>query len=186
MKSGTIIFTGKTKKGSDITLRYPKPSDLSRLLIYINTLSEEHTFITFQGEKITLADERKYLSSLLKKVRENRAVVLYALRGEELIGVCDICLQDKIEHHIGTFGITVAQEYRNEGVGSLLMRYVFQEAERQLSGLKIVCLGAFDGNEVAIKMYKKFGFTEYGRLPEGIFYKESYIDHRYMYKRMHG
>ena len=33
-------------------------------------------------------------------------------------------------------------------------------------------------------MYEKFGFTEYGNLPEGIKHKGKYINHIYMYKKI--
>jgi len=35
-----------------------------------------------------------------------------------------------------------------------------------------------------IAMYQKFGFVEYGRLPEGVLHNHTYVDTVYMYRKM--
>ena len=112
MKLGRILYKGKTKKGREILVRYPKKDDTILLLNYFNTLSKERTFIRFQGEELTLKEEKKYMRDLLKKMKKNRAVKLLAFIGDKLVGVSDIKLQDKVELHVGVFGITVAKEFR--------------------------------------------------------------------------
>jgi len=68
MKPGTIVFRGQTKKEREIIIRYPLKSDVSALRNYINTLSREKTFIRFQGEQVSLADEKKYFVSYKLKI----------------------------------------------------------------------------------------------------------------------
>src|SRR3989344_6086545 len=149
MKQGQIIYKGKTKKGKDILIRFPQKSDTLALLRYMNTLSKERTFIRFQGEQLTLKEEDKYLKDFLKKLEENKAIKLLAFMENKLVGVTDINLQDKTSTHVGLFGITVAKDYRGEGIGKLLMNLVIQEAKRNIIDLKIVTLGCFANNKGA-------------------------------------
>lgn len=182
MKPGQIVFQGKTKKGKDVIVRYPTKEDVHVLRDYINSLSKEYTFIRFQGEEITLEEEFKYVESILEKIDKNEAVKLLAFHQKLLIGVSDIKLKDKTESHIGLFGLTVGKDFRGEGVGKLLMNLVLEEAKRNIKSLKIVTLGVFANNPIAIKMYKKFGFMEYAKLPKGIMHRGKYIDHIYMHR----
>lgn len=55
---GKVVFEGKTDKGFPIVIRYPKISDLDQALKYINELSKEQTFILYQGEITSEADEK--------------------------------------------------------------------------------------------------------------------------------
>ncbi|MBI4359271.1 MAG: GNAT family N-acetyltransferase [Candidatus Nealsonbacteria bacterium] len=184
MKPGTIVFKGQTKKGREIVVRYPLGSDVSALRNYINILSREKTFIRFQGEQVSLADEKKYLASYLKKIKKNEAVKLMVFHQNRLVAVADINLEDKISGHVGVFGITVAKDFRREGVGKLLMKLVLKEA-KQIKKLKIITLGVFANNSIALRMYqKRFGLKEYGRLPQGIKHRGKFIDHIFLYKRV--
>lgn len=184
MKQKNIIYTGKTRKGTDIIIRYPAKADVGAMLSYINTLSEERTFILFQGEQLTLKEEKKHLTEYLKKIKEHKAVVLLVFHHDMLIGEAQIGLKEKAEKHVGSLGISVAKGYRGEGIGKLLMRYVLQEAKKNLPGLTLCVLGMCEGNDIAHQMYKTFGFSEYGRLPEGLKYRGRYVDHVYLFKRM--
>ena len=150
----------------------------------MNTLSQECTFIRFRGEQLTLKEEKKYLDEFLDKIEKNLTVKLLVFVGSKLISVADITSSDKVESHIGTFGITVAIEYRNQGIGNLLTQLVLAEAKKNLKNLRIIKLGVFANNPIAKIMYEKFGFKEYGNLPEGIKHKDKYIDHIYMYKKI--
>lgn len=149
---------------------------------YINTLSKERTFIRYQGEEVSLEEETKYLNSQLEKISQKCAVLLLVFCEGKLIGISGIDMKDKIEKHIGVFGISVAKDFRGEGIGSKLMELVIEEVEKNLTGLEIITLGVFSNNDLAKKMYQRFGFVEYGSLPKGIKLEKEYADHIYMYK----
>jgi RimJ/RimL family protein N-acetyltransferase len=179
-----IIYQGKTKTGKDITLRYPTIDDVENMLQYINTLSLEKTFIRMQGEQFTFEEETHWIKSLLHKIETNTGITHLAIINNQIAGVCDINLKNLVEKHIGLFGLTVAKQFREEGVGTILIEQTIMAAISQLSNMKIVELGVFGNNPIAIHLYKKFGFKEYGRLPEGILHRGEYIDHIYMYKQV--
>src|SRR3989338_2757071 len=181
---GKIVYKGKTKTGRDLIFRYPQEEDLNGLLIYINTLSAEQTFIRFQGEQISHDEEKEYLEKMLKRIKEKKDVHILAFVEDRLVGKGDIRLRDKIDAHVGDFGLTTAKDYRGQGICSLLLEKTIDEAKKNLSGLKIISLGVFGDNGIAIQLYQKHGFKEYGCLPRGVFRKGRLADHIYMYKKI--
>ena len=178
------VYTGKTKTGKKIIIRYPKKGDEKEMWEYINQLSREKTFVRFQGEEILFEDEENYLNSQLKRIEDKKSVTLLAFWGEELIAVSDINMMDKTEKHIGVFGISVAKDYRNEGLGKLLMEKVIDEAKKEMPQLKIVTLEVYAKNSIAKRIYEGFGFTQYGLLPNGIVRNDIFEDAILMYKNV--
>ena len=179
-----IVYKGKINNNLDILIRYPRDGDAKAMRDYINTLSKEKTYITFQGEKITLKDEEKYLKNQLERIKKKETVQLLVFVCGELSGISSIDLKKKIQNHTGIFGISISKKNRNKGLGKLLMKLVFSEASKNLPKLKIATLGVFAENQKALKMYKNFGFIEYGRLPNGIQYKGKFVDNVSMYKKI--
>lgn len=181
MLEGTVIFEGN-QNGVDIVIRHCRRDDVERLLTFINTLSAEQTYITFQGEQVSLEEESRYVEGFIEKAVAHKAVKLLVFHAEELIGVADIITKEKVESHIGIFGITLAKEWRNKGIGSFLMKTVINEAKKNIPQLQIVTLGVFGNNCFAKKLYEKIGFKEFGMLPKGIQHKGELVDHIWMYK----
>jgi len=184
MKPGMIVYRGRTEKGTEIVVRYPDKDDAPEMTRYINTLSNEYTYILFQGEQNTLKQEKTYLRSLLKKIKEQKAIYLLVFHDDMVIGGSDLTMKEKAEQHVGSFGISVAREFRGQGIGKLLMNLVLKEANTHLQNLRICVLGVFSDNDLAASMYQKFGFIQYGKLPKGLKHKDCYVDHIFMYKNM--
>jgi len=67
-----IVYQGKTRTGKEIIIRYPENSDVGEMLNFINKLSDEKTFITYQGEHETLESEKKYLEEVLKNIKNKK------------------------------------------------------------------------------------------------------------------
>ena len=74
------------------------------------------------------------------------------------------------EAHIAT--IAVHPQYRGQGIGKLLMDHILQDAVRR--GLLSALLEVRAGNQVAIQMYRQFGFEEVGRRPR--YYQDNHED----------
>lgn len=184
MSSEKIVFQGKIKSDKKILIRYPLLSDVYKLMDFMNTVSKEKTFIRFQGEQLTLEEEEKYLKDYLEKIKNKKGIKLIVFIDNKFIGVADITMQSSVESHIGIFGIIVADGFRGEGIGKLLMENVIAEALKEIPELKIIQLSVFANNPVAIEFYQQMGFREFGNLPEGILHKGKFVDHIYMYKRM--
>lgn len=183
-KPGEIVRKFKDADGGKIVIRYPKMSDAETARDFINKLSKERTYLTVQGNKISLKEESKWLASKIKARKEKKCAHIMAFHGKTLIGGADIDLRENIKRHVGVFGIAIAKNYRGMGLGKLLMKLVLQEAKKNLKGLKIVILDVFAINKPARNLYKKMGFKECGLLPGGIAYKGKYVDDVLMYKKI--
>lgn len=183
MEDGQFIAHVTTSKGLPLTLRYPRADDLLAMLEFINTLSAERTFLHVQGKQFTLDEERAFLEGVLDGVRGGRRVQVMAFAGHELVGNTEI-ERDGFESnsHRGGLGIAVAARFRGQGVGEALMRAVLNEATLNLPGMEVVLLTVFGNNPVAIHLYEKLGFVEYGRLPRGFMHRGEYVDEVYMAK----
>ncbi len=183
MLEGTVVFKG-THNGNDILIRHVRRDDIKRLMDFINILSVEQTYITFQGEQMTLEEEASYINGFVKKAENHGAVKLLVFHGEELIGLADIFMKERSESHIGVFGIMLAKEWRAKGIGKFLMQQTMEEAKKNIPGMKIITLGVFCNNPIARTLYEKMGFVPYGTLPRGLRYKGELVDHLYMYKEV--
>lgn len=174
-----------SKSGKKILFRPLVLSDLQQALNYINTLSKEDTFILRSpaGEQLTEEEEKKWLQDTQDGFAKKTVVRIGAFYNGKLVGASDIKSLGLREKHVGSFGLTVAREFREEGIGTALMQYVLKLAKEYL-GLKIAALGVFANNERGKYIYRKFGFKEYGNLPKALLYKGKYIDHIYMYKNL--
>lgn len=179
-----IIYRGLTKTGQKLIIRYPESRDLLQVWRYFNKLSAEKTFITFQGEKVSKKDEKIWLDKNIKAIRQKKSVRLFVFIDGKLSGVSDIELKERVQKHIGTFGITLAPETRGQGIGKLLMNLVLSEAQKKLPDLKIVILDCFANNDIALKLYRSLGFIEYGRLPKGLNYRGTLVGEVSMYKML--
>lgn len=70
------------------------------------------------------------------------------------MGVSDINMLLKVEAHVGIFGIIIADGFRREGIGKMLMQCVIDEVVKEILELRIVELSVFANNEVAVKFYQ--------------------------------
>jgi RimJ/RimL family protein N-acetyltransferase len=182
ISEGKVVFEGATAKGLNVLLRYPQPGDAPALLDYINFMSREQTYILFQGEQLTLEDELHYLDARLAAIRVGSGVQVLAFSDGALAGNAGIEIKWGTNRHVGELGISVAQAFRGQGVGELLMNTVINEAITHLEPLKLITLEVFGNNVAAINLYQKVGFIEFGRLPGGRLHRGQYVDNVYMYK----
>ncbi|MDD2482759.1 MAG: GNAT family N-acetyltransferase [Candidatus Shapirobacteria bacterium] len=179
-----IIHTAITKTGKTVSFRYPTIDDAEILMNYINKISAEKSFILLQGEQQSLEEETKWLKDKLEKIDKNKCVYFLGFIDNNLVATAEITLGSFVKKHIGSFGICVAKKYRGEGIGKILMDSVIKESIKNIKDLKIIELEVFANNPIAQELYKKMGFIEFGRMPEGIKHKDNFIDAILMYKKV--
>lgn len=97
--------------------------------------------------------------SLSKLCKSGDAAVLaaYDADAEKAVGLvhCGFVLD---EAHINN--VSVAEEYRRQGIGSMLLCALFDEAKKR--GCTVVFLEVRSSNMPAVTLYKKLGFTVLG------------------------
>lgn len=98
-------------------------------------------------------------------------------------GIATLYLQPygKLSHQC-EFGIIVGKEYRGQGIGSYLMSCIMLLAKEKFN-IELLHLQVYAGNP-AIKLYKKFGFTEFGRQEAWIKEKHGYFARIFMERKL--
>jgi len=95
--------------------------------------------------------------------------VMGAFAAGELVGSAGGAReQERKRNHLAmVWGMYVHPEHRRSGTGSLLLGAVLDRLSR-LPGLEFVQLGVTAGNEPAIRLYERLGFTTYGCEPAAL------------------
>ncbi|MGE5682027.1 MAG: N-acetyltransferase family protein [Bacillota bacterium] len=151
--------------------------------IQIIPISREH-IESFHRCLDSVSRERLYLAFLeappLESVKEyvesniaNDIPQFVALAEGEVIGWCDISpLKLEGFRHCGRLGMGVHKDYRNSGIGRMLIVNTIQKAVNK--GMERIELEVFASNKPAITLYEKMGFKV-----EGIKRKARKIDQNY-------
>ena len=173
-KPGKIVKTFETKKGNEVIIRYPKWEDLEGLLEFVNNLSAEDTFVLYGGETVTKEQEMEYLVQAFRSLERGNRIHLCAFVSGKLVANSSVTRKRLRAKHVGSTAISVAKCYREEGIGSELLKALIDESEKL--GLKMLSIDVFANNERAQHVYQKAGFTKCGRFPKMFFYKGEYVD----------
>src|SRR3989344_3761849 len=184
LQTGKIIKEFTSKSGKQITIRYPRWEDLDGMLKNINALARENTFIAVSEEK-TKEEEMDFLCDTLKKMEKNDEVFLVVESEGKLVGSTGVTRETAHarSRHVGDIGIVVLKEFRGDGIGQELLLTILEQAKNVLN-LTLVQLTVFGVNDVAKSLYSKLGFIHAGTIPGALLYKEQFIDHDMMYKKL--
>ncbi len=172
-----------SKTGKKFTLRSPLLSDLKGLYKFISDLTAEDIYLLRGPEdSLTLTQEEKWLKGKLQQMREREVVIIDALFGEKIAGQVELEVGSFRGRFLGKIGVSIAKEFRGEGLGERLMQEI--EAQAKKLKLKILHLEVYVENKVAENLYKKMGYVEFGMLPGSIEYKGNMLDEKYLFKRI--
>lgn len=173
-----------SKSGKKITFRPPRKTDLEALYQYAKSLEAEDTFVLLNpSEPVNYQEEKNYLTSLLKDIQAKKKIHVLVVDNHKIAGASHIEKKGRRQGHVGLFGIALLQAYRSGGIGRQLADYVINLAKTQLQLTQII-LDCLASNTIAIKFYKSLGFTQYGRQPKAMFYKNQYVDKILFYKHL--
>ncbi len=163
-----------------VKIRRAGREDAEKLLLHTRQiLQESENMLTVPEEfQATVEDEREWI------VHHERPgnLLLTAWSGEELAGVLNFTRKTRKKvSHIGMFGISIKENYCNQGIGRQLIGTCLDWAKAE-PGIEKVCLEVFSHNERGIHLYKKMGFREEGRKIRHIRNRDgSYSDELLMY-----
>ena len=172
-------MTIKIFGGKKIQIRKLSKNDLrnvKKFQDFINVLIGENAQIR-ANRKLSLKQEKYFMESNLRKIKNQRMVSLLAEYNNKIVGATGINLSEGREGHVGNLGTMIRQGYRGIGLGKCLMSEILKLAKKELKPKpKIIRLSVFPTNKPAIALYKKFGFRKVARIPEQIQYKGKLID----------
>lgn len=178
---GQVITKFISKKGKEIELRIPRLGDEQEYLDFINSIIAEDDFILYD-QPLTLEKEKVWLAKITENINKGKSIYLTAYHNDSIIGNTDIESGKGRKKHVATFGITIKDGYREEGIGTKMMEVLFSEAKKM--EIKLIDLGVYCSNKRAINAYKKMGFTQHGVLPKAISHRGKHIDEILMCKHL--
>ncbi|MET3698865.1 ribosomal protein S18 acetylase RimI-like enzyme [Bacillus oleivorans] len=164
-------------------------------IIRTAVLEDAQAILQIQKEVIA---ERDYLMSVpeefnqtldqqknwIKKILDNeRETILVAEIDNEIVGwIAFLSNSRKRLSHVGSFGIMIRKDYRERGIGRMLISELLSWAAHN-PFIEKVSLGVFSTNTRAIALYKSMGFIEEGRKKKEVKVSETeYWDDILMYK----
>ena len=153
------------------------------MLDYTQMSHKETGFMVTLLEELNLSldDEIKWINKTLTSPDD---LAIVAEFGGKIIGIIDFQgrSQRKRLAHTGHFSMALYPDFRNDGIGALLIQALLGWAEIHPT-LEKVGLAVFATNLRAIFLYKKLGFLEEGRRHKEIkFGPNEYVDDILMYK----
>ncbi|MGD2197412.1 N-acetyltransferase family protein [Lysinibacillus fusiformis] len=171
-----------TKRNIQVSLRKGNINDAEVVLeLQKEVLSESEFMITIIEEYEETSEQ---LRNWIEKILENeREMLIVAESKGKIVGL--IVFRSKSTKrlsHTGSFTAMVKKEYRNHGIGKLLIKELLNWAEHNPL-IEKVSLGVLSTNLRAIELYKSMGFVEEGRkIKEVKFSDDLYVDDVLMYK----
>jgi RimJ/RimL family protein N-acetyltransferase len=163
-------------KGKSVLLRPVKRSDISYFLKWFND-PEVIQYLEWYLPMTEMGEE-KYIEELgTTRMKSDALFVIEVIEGASTkpIGNCGLDRINSKDHNAG-FGIVIGEkDYWSKGYGleaaRLLINYGFQQLN-----LHRISSGAFAFNDRSIKLHKKLGFREEGRLRQAFFKNGQYHD----------
>jgi len=134
---------------------------------------EENLIPGFHAAFDSVAREKRYLArteappleTFTAAVMDNIALGIpqvLALDEGVVVGWCQIMPHPRpTERHCGTLGMGLIASHRGRGIGTRLVREALAKARS--FGLERVELEVFEGNDAAVRLYEKVGFTREGK-----------------------
>jgi RimJ/RimL family protein N-acetyltransferase len=161
--------------GKEIRLRHNEASDLDRYAEWVNDPEVRSGLELFLPLSV---DEEKacYDATLERDPRERRYAIDLRL-GDDWIHIGGCALFD-FDHNSrkAELGIMIGDESRwGHGIGQDAMLTLLRLAFATLN-LNRVFLRVYEFNERAMGLYRKFGFSEEGRLRQDVYYEGVYRD----------
>ncbi len=170
------------KDGHEIVLRPARAEDAQTLADAFREISGETPFLSRYPDEVTytLEDEQK----LIEDCNGNeKGILICAFVDGEYAGNCSFKARGKSRRnaHRAGLGIGLYEKFTGHGLGTLLMERMVETAARL--GYEQMELSVLGKNLRAQRLYKRFGFTEYGRLPNAFRYDNgTYDDEIFMVK----
>ncbi|WP_408641619.1 GNAT family N-acetyltransferase [Solibacillus palustris] len=170
------------KNNIQVSLRTGDLDDAEAVLEIQREVVSENEFMISVSEEFeeTTEQQRSWIQKILENKRET--IIVAEIKGKVIGLIVFRSKNNKRIAHTGYFTTMVKKDYRDMGIGKLLIKELLNWAE-QNPFIEKVSLGVLSTNQRAIALYKSVGFVEEGRkIKEVKFSDDLYVDDILMYK----
>ena len=166
----------ETTRGQTVLIRSGAPSDAAAILKHCREVMAESEFTMTCPDELSLTEEQEeaWIQSHLD--HPGHLLVVAEMEGR-LVGELNFsCGHRRRIAHTGEFGMSVAKEDRDAGIGRALLATLIDWAKHHDS-IEKVNLKVHATNDRAIALYRKMGFVEEGRAVRELKYESGqYVD----------
>ncbi|QQZ07647.1 GNAT family N-acetyltransferase [Heyndrickxia vini] len=170
------------KNNNQVSLRTGHLDDAESILTIQKEVVSENEFMISVLEEFdeTTEQQRNWIRKILENERET--IIVAEIEGEVIGLIVFRSKNTKRLAHTGYFTTMIKKDFRDMGIGKLLINKLLKWAQ-QNPYIEKVSLGVLSTNQRAIALYKSVGFIEEGRkIKEVKFSKDLYVDDILMYK----
>ncbi|AAK80520.1 RimJ/RimL family protein N-acetyltransferase [Clostridium acetobutylicum] len=156
-------------QSESLVIRRAEEGDAYQIIRLVKQVIKESPFFERTPEEFnfTVEDEQEY-------IKNTELFIVVEVDGK-IVGSATLKRSSlSMLRHTALFGITILKEYSGKGIGSLIIKRVFEWAEE--NAIEKIDLEVFHDNFKAISLYKKFGFIEEGRKKNAIKAEDGYKD----------
>jgi putative acetyltransferase len=148
----------ETRDGRAWTLRAARPTDAGALARLFADVRGEGRYLVTPATAISEPSEAFFIGEM---IRNEGSLALVGEADGSIIGNVLVNVErNLVSNHLGTLSICVAADWRDSGVGGVLVRASIDWARQR--GLAKVALGVFPDNARAIAVYEHAGFVTEG------------------------
>ena len=162
------------KNGQTVLIRPAAAEDASALADFFHNCGGESDFLSFGAEDCPYTEE--YALQFIRCGTEfPDNLLLLAFADNKIVAELSLCApaRKRFAHRL-ELGIAVSRPFWRQGLGSHLMSLAIRHGERH--GIDSVFLTVSAENEAGIRLYRRFGFTEYGRYERQALIRGEYSD----------
>lgn len=142
-------------------IREALPSDAEQILLNAKICGGETDNLSYgkEGFSYTLEQEETFLKNLLKS---HNQILFVAEVDNKIVGTASYTTSNvnRLAHR-GSIGLCVQKKFWNQGIATSFMEHLIKFGKEEAEA-KIISLGVRSDNQVAIHLYKKFGFEKIG------------------------
>lgn len=151
----------------DIFIRGAEPDDLAAIVAIGNQRSVAAGTLGVLYQTLAEGQERFRLDATHR--------MLVAVVGGQIAGSIGLMLNRGRRAHVGAVGMGVSEEHQRQGIGGALMAAVIDLADNWYN-LRRLELEVYSDNDVAIRLYKRFGFVIEGTHHSYAYREGAFVD----------
>lgn len=162
------------KNGQTVLIRDAAESDAAALSAFFHRCGGESDYLSF-GEEDCPYTEEYALQYIRCAAAFPNNLLLLALADGEIVAELSLNVPPRKRfYHKLELGIAVSRPFWRQGLGSHLMSLAIRHGEQH--GIDSIFLTVSAENEAGIRLYRRFGFTEYGRYERQALIRGEYSD----------